>query len=436
MFRLLSVFPAPFTLEAAGAVADQESARVVLRLVECSLLVSAPYRPGWPMRYGMLETLRDYGAGLLAQAGEQGDVEAALARYMLRVAEQAVTGQSTSTGEAAAARWLDAEDASMRHVLDWAVKHDLDTALRLAAALAWWWELRGWLPGQRPLLCELAARAEPGSDRWRALQSWLGWTLMSTGALARTLEHCTAVLDVIGDREPSRALVDCLILQSITLSQPRPGPGGGRVRPPCPGPGPRAGLPVRSGRCPVGPGRRQHVRRRPGRCRAAGPAGRADPGHHWHGRPGVRLPVGRSARPRPGIWPPPSRPAPDAGPGPGRGRPEYPGLGAAGDGGPGLAGRACPPTPTRTCARQPRSRCPPGCGSRYWTSYTAAGACAMPPGGPRTPSRYGPPVKRLAGRARSLAPTRICAAGRTPCARRGGRSARTGPARPSSEVRR
>jgi predicted ATPase len=218
VFRLLSVFPAPFTLEAAGAVADQESARVVLRLVECSLLVPPRTGPDGRMRYGMLETLRDYGAGLLAQVGEQGDAEAALARYMLRVAEQAVTGQSTSTGEAAAARWLDAEDASMRHVLDRAVEHDLDTALRLAAALAWWWELRGRLPGQRPLLRELAARAEPGSDRWRALQSWLGWTLMSTGDLARTLEHCTAVLDVIGDREPSRALVDCLNLQSITLS--------------------------------------------------------------------------------------------------------------------------------------------------------------------------------------------------------------------------
>jgi predicted ATPase/DNA-binding CsgD family transcriptional regulator len=218
VFRLLSVFPAPFTLEAAGAVAGQEAARVVLRLVECSLLVPPRAGPDGRPRYAMLETLRDYGAGLLAQADEQVDAEAALARYMLRVAEQAVTAQAVSTGEAAAARWLDAEDASMRHVLARAVGHDLDTALRLAAALAWWWELRGRLPGQRPLLCELAARAEPGSDRWRALQSWLGWTLMSTGDLARTLEHCTAVLDVIGDREPSRALVDCLNLQSITLS--------------------------------------------------------------------------------------------------------------------------------------------------------------------------------------------------------------------------
>ena len=218
VFRLLSVFPAPFTLEAAGAVAGQEAVPAVLRLVECSLLVPPRPGPDGRPRYAMLETLRDYGAGLLAQAAEQGDAEAALARYMLRVAEQAVTAQSTSAGEAVAARWLDAEDASMRHVLARAVGHDLDTALRLAAALAWWWELRGRLPGQRPLLCELAARAEPGSDRWRALQSWLGWTLMSTGDLARTLEHCTAVLDVIRDREPSRALVDCLNLQSITLS--------------------------------------------------------------------------------------------------------------------------------------------------------------------------------------------------------------------------
>jgi predicted ATPase/DNA-binding CsgD family transcriptional regulator len=218
VFRCLSVFPAPFTLEAAGTVAGPGAALGVVRLVECSLLVPPRPGPDGRSRYAMLETLRSYGAGLMSQAGEQGDAEAALARYELGVAEQAITGQSTSMGEVAAARWLDAEDASMRNVLAWAVEHDVDTALRLAAALAWWWELRGRLPGQRPLLCELAGRAKPGSDGWCALQSWLGWTLMSTGDLGRTLKHCTPVLDVIRDREPSRALVDCLTLQSVTMS--------------------------------------------------------------------------------------------------------------------------------------------------------------------------------------------------------------------------
>ena len=58
MFRLVLVFPAPFTLEAAGAVAGRDAARAVLRLVECSLLV--PPRPASDgrSRYAMLETLR------------------------------------------------------------------------------------------------------------------------------------------------------------------------------------------------------------------------------------------------------------------------------------------------------------------------------------------------------------------------------------------
>ena len=150
VFRLLSVFPAPFTLEAAGAVAGQEAAPAVLRLVDCSLLVPPRTGPDGRSRYGMLETLRSYGAGLLAEAGEQDQAQAALARYALQVAEQAAAGLTTSTGEPAAAQWLDAEDAATAHVLGWAVAHDLDVAVRLVVALGWWWLLRaGWPASSR-----------------------------------------------------------------------------------------------------------------------------------------------------------------------------------------------------------------------------------------------------------------------------------------------
>jgi predicted ATPase len=44
VFRHLSVFPAPFTLEAAEAVAGDAAGPGVLRLVDCSLL--SPPRPG------------------------------------------------------------------------------------------------------------------------------------------------------------------------------------------------------------------------------------------------------------------------------------------------------------------------------------------------------------------------------------------------------
>jgi non-specific serine/threonine protein kinase len=218
VFRQVSVFPAPFTLEAAGAVAGHGAAPAVLRLVECSLLVPPRPGPDGRMRYGMLETLRGYGAGLLAQAGEQDQAQAALARYAVRVAGEAAAGLQTVAGEPAAARWLDAEDATMGHVLAWAVERDLDTAVRLVTALSMWWVLRGRLAGQEPLLRELAGRAEPGSDEWCAAQFWLARTAEDAPDQPAALERYTAVIDVIKDRGPSRMLVDCLAGQSVTVS--------------------------------------------------------------------------------------------------------------------------------------------------------------------------------------------------------------------------
>jgi len=218
VFRLLSVFPAPFTLEAAGAVGGQAAVPAVLRLVECSLLVPPRPGPDGRSRYAMLETLHAYGAGLLAQAGEQDQAQAALARYAVGVAEEAEAGVLTVTGELPAARWLDAEDAMMGPVLAWAVEHDLDVAARLVTALGEWWMLRGRLAGQEPLLRELAGRAGPGSDGWCAAQRWLAQAAFGAADLPQALQRCAAVIDVIGDRGPSRALVDCLGLQSGILA--------------------------------------------------------------------------------------------------------------------------------------------------------------------------------------------------------------------------
>jgi DNA-binding CsgD family transcriptional regulator len=140
------------------------------------------------------------------------------------VAEEAAAGLQIIAGELAAARWLDAEDAMMAHVLGWAVEHDLDTAARLVTALSMWWVLRGRLAGQEPLLRELAGRAEPGSDEWCTARFWLAWTTFDAADLPRALQRCARVIDVIGDREPSRLLVDCLGLQSAILSNLGRGP--------------------------------------------------------------------------------------------------------------------------------------------------------------------------------------------------------------------
>ena len=147
VFRAMSVFPGPFTLAAAEAVAGKNAGQAVLRLVECSLLGSPVVGPDGRARYRMLETLRAYGGRLLAEAGERDDTAAVLAAHALQVAEEAAAGLLTSPGKLAAAHWLDAEDAIMREVLAWATEHDTDLALRLAVALAPWWWLRGRLAG-------------------------------------------------------------------------------------------------------------------------------------------------------------------------------------------------------------------------------------------------------------------------------------------------
>jgi serine/threonine-protein kinase PknK len=218
VFRQLSVFAAPFTLEAAEAVAGQNAAPVVARLVDCSLLTPPRVGPDGRSRYSMLETLRAYGAGLLAQAGEQDRAAAALAAYALKVSEQAAAGLQTSTGEQDAAHWLDAEHATMRQVLAWAMGHDPDMALRLAGALGRWWSLRGQLSAQYPLLREVTGYAEPGSNQWCAGQVWLGYAAMLSFDLTGSVSHFTALRDAAGPG-PSRTLADALAGRSVALRE-------------------------------------------------------------------------------------------------------------------------------------------------------------------------------------------------------------------------
>jgi non-specific serine/threonine protein kinase len=210
VFRTVSVFPAGFTLEGAEAVAGPDAGPIVLRLVDCSLLVPPRAGPDGRSRYAMLETLRAYGAGLLAETGEQEEAAAALARYALRVARQAAPGLRAGDGEPAAARWLDAEDATMRQALAWAMEQDRSIALPLVLALAWWWLLRGRLTRGYRLLGQAASHCEAGSAGWCAAQIWLGMMAQFSGDLTAALGHFTAVRDAVADQAPSRALTNVL----------------------------------------------------------------------------------------------------------------------------------------------------------------------------------------------------------------------------------
>jgi predicted ATPase len=245
-FRAVSVFPGPFTLEGAEAVAGTGAGLAVLHLVDCSLLVPPRTGADGRSRYVMLDTLRAYGARLRAEAGEQDTAAAALAAYALRVAEEAAAGLQSRAGEVAAARWLDAEDPTMRQVLACAAAHDPVLAVRLADALGWWW-LRGRLAGQYPLLSEVAGRAEPGSEEWCVIQCWLGRAALFAADPAGALGHFAAVHEAVADRGPRTVpgAGRCPDHPVGGVAEHGPARRGDRGWPPRAGHGPGAGLPGR-----------------------------------------------------------------------------------------------------------------------------------------------------------------------------------------------
>jgi predicted ATPase/DNA-binding CsgD family transcriptional regulator len=216
VFRALSAIPGPFTLEAAAEVAGADCEPVLLHLVDCSLVVPPRAGPDGRSRYAMLETLRAYGAARLAEAGEGADAAGALAGYALRVAREAMA-LTTEADEAAAARWLDAEDVTVHQALAWAMEHDAEVAAGLAAALGWWWQVRGRLAAQAPALRAAVGRAAPGSEPWSMGQAWLAQVALDSTDPAGALALFTAVRDARPPEAPDPLLVRCLIGRAVTL---------------------------------------------------------------------------------------------------------------------------------------------------------------------------------------------------------------------------
>ncbi len=212
VFRWLAVFPGPFTLDAAVAVAGAGSEPAVLHLVDCSLL--SPPRPGLDgqTRYLMAETVRMFGTTRLAEAGEQDEAAAGLARHALAVAEQAAADTRTRE-EVSALRRLDAEDAALIQAVRWALEHDQDTALRLAVALAKWLLRRGRGAQGRELLLAAVHHARPGSQLWCLAQFWLG----DIGPPEESVDRETAVCEVLVTQPSSPLLAELLAGRSRTL---------------------------------------------------------------------------------------------------------------------------------------------------------------------------------------------------------------------------
>ncbi|HSR23245.1 MAG TPA: LuxR C-terminal-related transcriptional regulator, partial [Candidatus Eisenbacteria bacterium] len=177
LFRRLSVFAGGFELaaaEAVGAGPDLPAEAVLGHLsglVDKSLVVPVA-GPAGRTRFRMLETVRQYAAERLVEAGEGDDARRRHADHLLAMAEQAA-GFERRPGQAAWLERLEADHDDLRAALLWCRAHDHERWVRLGLALAWFFLLRGHLGEGREWLGEvLALPSLAPADRPRTL-FWL-----------------------------------------------------------------------------------------------------------------------------------------------------------------------------------------------------------------------------------------------------------------------
>jgi predicted ATPase/DNA-binding NarL/FixJ family response regulator len=220
-FRRLAIFAGGFTIAAAEAVCGESglgddrssnSTAIVDRLqslLDKNLIraVEAPASAGGEARFGMLETIREFGLEQLAANGELDQIQERHAHFCLALAEESDSSWVRSVQRP----WLDrleAEHDNLRVALDWclAAPQGAEVGARLATALALFWHVRGHLSSGRAWLDRILAREDDGSFS-RRMRVWV----LTAAAVTAARQ---------GDFEAGRVLSDEGIALGETISGP------------------------------------------------------------------------------------------------------------------------------------------------------------------------------------------------------------------------
>jgi predicted ATPase/transcriptional regulator with XRE-family HTH domain len=233
LFRRLAVFAGGGTLEAVAAVCgagapggsttwDGDILDGLASLMDKSLLrrVAGQPRSGSEPRFGMLETIREYGLACLAAAGEMPALQGGHATYFLTLVEDAAP-RLIGAGQVAELARLEDERDNLRAALRWALDSgEVELGLRLAVALWPFWWVRGHLSEGRRWLEGLLVRAARGEGTAPVAPSaragglnWAGALAASQGDYRRAVElseEGLALCREIGDRSGSAFALNSL----------------------------------------------------------------------------------------------------------------------------------------------------------------------------------------------------------------------------------
>jgi tetratricopeptide (TPR) repeat protein len=214
LFRRLSAFVGGCTAESAESVCGKSSAPrldvldAVASLLDKSLLRRNDAANG-EVRFVMLAIIREYAQELLTADDEAVEIGRRHADYYLRLAEEAAPSL-VGPEEVAWMDRLDVEHDNFHAALNWYVASDehAEHACRLAAALFWFWFVRGHiaegLAFSERVLARATAVAIPIRVKTLAAASWLAYM---AGVLPRAREWAEEGLAYIrGDATASSML--------------------------------------------------------------------------------------------------------------------------------------------------------------------------------------------------------------------------------------
>jgi predicted ATPase/DNA-binding SARP family transcriptional activator len=193
LLRRLAVFAGGCVLEAAAAVCgvgEDDLIDALAALVENSLLTrhEQPQQP--EPRFSMLETIREYALERLVESGEEEQLRSRHADYFSELAEVAYAQRLGDEAGWTAA--LEVEHDNLRAALDFLRRIDPAKHLRLAGALAWFWNAHSYFGEGRE---RLAATMEHYGER----DEHLARALSGAGVLASEQGDTAEAFDLLAD---------------------------------------------------------------------------------------------------------------------------------------------------------------------------------------------------------------------------------------------
>ena len=210
VFRRLSAFAGHWSLRAAeavctdGQVTRENVVRAISGLVEKNLLIASGQGSETP--YSMLETLREYAAERLSDAGEEAATHGRHLAHFVALAEEAEPMLHGSSQQSWLER-LEADHDNFRVALKRATEStDIHVnGLRLAGALGDFWWMRGYLAEGHRWLSALLAAAPDAPPAVRA----------------KALHACAAIANGQSDRAAAWSYHQDALAASRTTGDPR-----------------------------------------------------------------------------------------------------------------------------------------------------------------------------------------------------------------------